>query len=62
MTSTVCFTNFPFREYKERFSSLPGWQMNQHIMAASGILKVVLKIEDTKELFLNNRTFPRLQN
>jgi hypothetical protein len=21
-----------------------------------------LKIEDTKELFLNNRTFPRLQN
>lgn len=54
MTRTLCFLNVPQGSTKKDSPlSLAGKWTNTG-MSVTGILKVVLQIEDTKELFLNN--------
>lgn len=59
MTCKVCFIHFPFGEHRDSALSLAG-KWADTVMPVIGTLQVVLQIEYTKELFLNNKTFPKL--
>lgn len=60
MTYMVYFINFSL-ESTENFSSLSlAGKWSNAAVPVIGILKAGLQIEDTKELFLSNRVFPKL--
>lgn len=60
MTYMVSFINFLFGEHRELFISFLAGKWSNAAVPVIGILKVGLQIEDTKELFLSNRVFPKL--